>query len=117
MLRWCEIVGPDIARIAEPLRLTEGPEGAVLTLKCEAGAAVFLQHQTRELLQRLTAYLGRPGSCGCGSFRANRSGPTGPRTTPPSNAAGPDEPPAPAPFRRRWSGCERRRGSTRKKTR
>jgi hypothetical protein len=27
-------------------------------LKCEAGAAVLLQHQTRELMRRLNAYLG-----------------------------------------------------------
>ena len=60
MLRWREIAGEDVARIAEPLRLTEGPEGGVLTLKCEPGAAVFLQHQTRELQERLRTYLG-PG--------------------------------------------------------
>ena len=38
--------------------LQGGVEGAVLTLKCEAGAAVFLQHQTRTLIERLNAYLG-----------------------------------------------------------
>jgi hypothetical protein len=58
VLRWREIAGADFARIAEPARLTEGPDGAVLTLKCEPGAALFLQHQTRELLQRLATYLG-----------------------------------------------------------
>jgi hypothetical protein len=30
----------------------------VLTLKCEAGAAVLLQHQTRMLIERLNTYLG-----------------------------------------------------------
>src|SRR5262245_15061041 len=60
VLRWREIAGADIARIAEPVRLTEGPEGGVLTLKCDPGAAVFLQHQTRDLLERLKRYLG-PG--------------------------------------------------------
>jgi hypothetical protein len=60
VLRWREIAGPDIARIAEPVKLTDAPDGAVLTLKCEPGAAVFLQHQTRELLGRLGSYLG-PG--------------------------------------------------------
>src|SRR5262245_26181651 len=58
VLRWREIAGDDIARIAEPVKLTEEPHGAVLTLKCEPGAAVFVQHQTRELLQRLATYLG-----------------------------------------------------------
>jgi hypothetical protein len=30
----------------------------VLTLKCEPGAAVLLQHQTRTLIERLNSYLG-----------------------------------------------------------
>ena len=59
VLRWPDIVGADIARLAEPLKLQQGPEGAVLTLKCEPGAAVFLQHQTRSLIERLNGYLGR----------------------------------------------------------
>lgn|SRR5215471_8085194 len=58
ILRWREIVGPETARIARPLRLREGPDGAVLTLKCDAGAIVFLQHQTRALLERLNTYSG-----------------------------------------------------------
>ncbi len=58
ILRWPESVGADVARFAEPVRLQQGPEGAVLTLKCEPGAAVFLQHQTRSLIERLNAYLG-----------------------------------------------------------
>jgi hypothetical protein len=60
VLRWQEIAGAEIARIAEPVKLSEGPEGAVLTLKCDPGAAVFLQHQTRDLMERLARYLG-PG--------------------------------------------------------
>jgi hypothetical protein len=59
LLRWAEIASPQIARIARPMRWQDGPEGAILTLKCEAGAIVFLQHQTRELIERLNAYLGR----------------------------------------------------------
>jgi hypothetical protein len=58
LLRWSEIVGPHIARIALPQKWQDGPEGAVLTLKCEPGAAVLLQHQTRMLMERLNAYLG-----------------------------------------------------------
>jgi hypothetical protein len=58
-LRWSDIAGAEVARLAEPVRLQDGPEGAVLTLKCESGAAVFLQHQTRMLIERLNAYLGR----------------------------------------------------------
>ena len=58
VLRWAEIVGADVARVARPVKLQSDREGAVLTLKCEPGAAVLLQHETRRLLQRLNAYLG-----------------------------------------------------------
>jgi hypothetical protein len=58
LIRWSEIVGPHIARIALPQKWQDGPDGAVLTLKCEPGAAVLLQHQTRMLIERLNAYLG-----------------------------------------------------------
>jgi hypothetical protein len=59
VLRWAEIVGPDVARISQPLKLSEGPTGGTLTLKTEAAAAVFLQHQSRGLCERINAYLGR----------------------------------------------------------
>jgi hypothetical protein len=60
VLRWIEIVGPDIARFAEPLKLSEGPSGGTLTLRAEPAAAVFMQHQTRALCDRINAFLGRP---------------------------------------------------------
>ncbi len=60
VLRWPEIVGPDIARFAEPLKLTDGPSGGTLTLRAEPAASVFLQHQTRALCDRINAFLGRP---------------------------------------------------------
>ncbi|MGH6871058.1 MAG: DciA family protein [Rhizomicrobium sp.] len=59
VLRWDEIVGPEIARIARPVRLTEGATGGVLTLKAEPGASVFLQHETRLLCGRINDWLGR----------------------------------------------------------
>ena len=59
LLRWPEIVGAHIARVALPLKWQDGTEGAVLTLKCEPGATVLLQHQTRMLIERLNAYLGQ----------------------------------------------------------
>jgi len=58
VLRWHVIAGSEIARIASPLKLQDGDGGAVLTLGCDPGAAVFLQHQTRALIERLNAYLG-----------------------------------------------------------
>ena len=60
VLRWSDIVGPEIARFAEPYKLTEGPTGGVLTLRAEPAASVFLQHQTRMLCDRINAFLGRP---------------------------------------------------------
>ena len=53
-------MGPDIARFAEPLKLSEGPSGGTLTLRAEPAAAVFMQHQTRALCERINAFLGRP---------------------------------------------------------
>ena len=56
--RWPDIAGEAVAAVAEPVKLLEGAEGAVLTLRCEAGAAVFLQHETRALLNRVNAFMG-----------------------------------------------------------
>lgn len=58
VLRWREIVGPEIARIARPLRFAESATGGVLTLKADPAAAVFLQHESRTLCGRINAYLG-----------------------------------------------------------
>jgi hypothetical protein len=60
ILHWEEIVGSDVAKLAHPLKLTDGPSGGVLTLKAEAAASVFLQHESRALCDRINAYLGRP---------------------------------------------------------
>jgi hypothetical protein len=60
VLHWAEIVGADVARIARPLKLSEGAWGGVLTVKAESAAAVFLQHGSRDLCARINAYLGRP---------------------------------------------------------
>jgi hypothetical protein len=59
IVRWAEIVGPEVARYARPLKLSEGPSGGVLTLKSEPGASVFLQHESRSLCERINTYLGR----------------------------------------------------------
>lgn len=59
VLRWREIAGPDVARVAQPFRMAEGPTGGVLTLKAEPGASLFLQHESRALCGRINAYLGR----------------------------------------------------------
>lgn len=57
--RWGEIAGPETARLARPLRFSEGAHGGVLTLMAEPGAAIFLQHESRMLCERINTYLGR----------------------------------------------------------
>jgi len=59
VLRWDDIAGKDIARIARPMKFSEGANGGTLTLRAEPGAALFLQHETRQLCERINAYLGR----------------------------------------------------------
>lgn len=60
ILRWEEIAGSEVARLARPVKLSEGPTGGTLTLKAEPGASLFLQHETRTLCDRINTYLGRP---------------------------------------------------------
>lgn len=60
VLRWAEIVGPEVARLAVPMKLTSGATGGTLTLRAEPGASLFLSHETRGLCERINAYLGRP---------------------------------------------------------
>ena len=59
VLRWPEVAGSEVARICQPVRLSEGAAGGVLTLKAEPGAALFLQHESRALLERINRWLGR----------------------------------------------------------
>ena len=63
VLRWSEIAGPDVARLAQPLKFSEGPQknglGGTLTLRTAPGAALFLAHEKRALCARINAYLGR----------------------------------------------------------
>jgi len=59
VLRWEEIAGPETARLAQPIKLGESASGGTLTLRAEPGAALFLQHESRALCERINAYLGR----------------------------------------------------------
>ena len=117
VLRWREIVGADIARIAKPLRLTDGPEGAVLTLKCDAGAAVFLQHQTRDLLERLRTYLGHSPITRLRLVSGELERQEGPPDHPEAGATSPAEPPSPQTLSQALERLERRRIRARAKTR
>lgn len=56
VLNWPDIAGRDVARLCMPLKLKSG----VLSLKAEPASAVFLQYETRTLVERINTYLGRP---------------------------------------------------------
>ena len=60
VLRWNEIAGPEVARLAQPLKFAQGPSGGTLTLRAAPGAALFLGHEKRAICERVNAYLGRP---------------------------------------------------------
>lgn len=60
VLHWEEIAGPEVARLARPLKLSDSPSGGALTLRAAPGAALFLSHEKRALCERINAYLGRP---------------------------------------------------------
>jgi hypothetical protein len=59
VLRWNEIAGPEVARLAQPLKFTDSPSGGILTLRTAPGAALFLGYEKRSLCERINAYLGR----------------------------------------------------------
>jgi len=92
VLRWQEIAGTETAALTQPVSLKEGPSGGVLTLRAEPGAAVFLQHDSRALCERINAYLGRPAVTRLRFVQGNlvqRSKPV-PRKLPPASAPASD---------------------------
>ncbi len=63
--RWPEIVGPEIAAHAEPIKLQwpravpgEESEPATLVLRVEGPAAVEIQHLSRVILERINRFFG-----------------------------------------------------------
>ncbi|WP_296596232.1 DUF721 domain-containing protein [Phenylobacterium sp.] len=58
--RWREVVGPEIAKRTEPVKLTRGRAGAASTLEIRVAgpAAAIIQHQAREILARVNVFLG-----------------------------------------------------------
>jgi hypothetical protein len=61
--RWREIVGEQLARVTRPQKLTKGrgSSGGVLELRVAGPAALLVQHQSEDILQRVNLFLG-PGS-------------------------------------------------------
>jgi hypothetical protein len=63
--RWTDIVGPDIAAHAEPIKLQwrravegEPAEPATLVLRVEGPAAIEVQHQSNLILERVNRFFG-----------------------------------------------------------
>jgi len=101
VLRWREIAGPEVARIAQPLKYSEGPSGGILTLRAAPGAALFLGHEKRALCERINTYLGR-AAVNQVKFSQSPLLPPAPKPKP-QKAAGPLPPSDPS---RRFEGPE-----------
>jgi len=58
--RWREIVGPDIAKRTEPVKLTRPRSGggAALEIRVAGASAAIIQHQSAEILARVNLFLG-----------------------------------------------------------
>lgn len=58
--RWREVVGPEIARRTEPVKLTKGRNGgpSSLEIRVAGPAAAIIQHQAHEILARVNLFLG-----------------------------------------------------------
>lgn len=52
---WPRVVGDELAAVSMPETLTAG----ALQLKVESAAALLVQHQERQVIERINAYLGR----------------------------------------------------------
>jgi hypothetical protein len=62
---WDDIVGPEVAAVAEPIRMqwTHGRDGgdvesATLTLRVEGPTAIEIQHMAGTIVERVNRYLG-----------------------------------------------------------
>lgn len=58
--RWVEIVGERLARVTRPQKLTKGRgnAGGVLELRVVGPAALLVQHQSADIIQRVNLFLG-----------------------------------------------------------
>jgi hypothetical protein len=58
--RWREVVGAEIAKRTEPVKLTRGRNGGASSLEIRVAgpAAAIIQHQAHEILARVNLFLG-----------------------------------------------------------
>lgn len=102
VLRWNEIAGPEVARLAQPLRFSDGPSGGTLTLRAAPGTALYLSHEKRKLCERINAYLGRPA---VSQLKFSQGGPL-PSRLPVAKTEKPAGPLPPGDPSRRYHGPE-----------
>lgn len=60
MARWREVVGEEVARRTEPVKLVKGRNGgpSSLEIRVAGPAAAIIQHQAHEILARVNLFLG-----------------------------------------------------------
>lgn len=58
--RWREVVGPDIAKRTEPVKLTKSRAGgpSSLEIRVAGASAAIIQHQAHDILARVNLFLG-----------------------------------------------------------
>ena len=58
--RWREVVGPEIAKRTEPVKLVKGRNGgsSSLEIRVAGPSAAIIQHQAHEILARVNLFLG-----------------------------------------------------------
>lgn len=59
-VRWREIVGPEVAKRTEPVKLVRGRNGgpSSLEIRVAGPAAAIIQHQAHDILARVNLFLG-----------------------------------------------------------
>jgi hypothetical protein len=60
VVRWREIVGPEIAKRTQPVKLVKGRNGAPSSLEIRVAgpSAAIIQHQAHDILARVNLFLG-----------------------------------------------------------
>lgn len=82
---WAQVVGPALAAVTSPLRLTAG----TLTIACAGPVAMELQHLAPELIARINGHLGRAA---VERLRFVQQAAGGPRARPTAAVAGREAP-------------------------
>lgn len=91
--RWREIVGPEVARRTEPVKLVKGRNGgpSALEIRVAGPSAAIIQHQAHEILARVNLFLGADAVQRLrivqGPLRPAEHAPPPPKRLPPLDAA------------------------------